>query len=224
MRRAPVRLLLAPALLLAIALWPNAASVAAPTSAAGPIALSLDRNEWSSALQAPLFPAGQRWVPGDQAVRSFYVRDDGRTAADLTVTVITHVGRRLLASGDVALSARVDAGAWTPVVEGAELTRVVGPTLARSGVARVDVRVALPWSSPNRSQLRRWSFDLRVTLRQATAGNAPGPAGPRAPDAVGPALPDTGADLPRWLPWLGGALLGGGLVLVASSRRRRSHG
>lgn len=196
--------------LLSIAL---AGALALVTVGPGPayaddLALSFDGQHWRDDLRRPLFDPGLRWVPGDRAVETFYVRDDGPTGATMTIAIRTSDPDELLSDRDIAIAARLSQGEWIPLHNGADVGTPVGGGLDRAEVVRVDVSVDFLWASANPSMAEQLPMDLVVTLAQAGV----------EPDGDS-RLPDTGSDVSRWLLVLGATLLGSGIALVAGRRR-----
>lgn len=203
-RRTPLALLVA-ALLLGL-LWPVAAH-AAP--AEEEIGLSGDGVTWTSELTVPLFEPERRWVPGDEETRTFQVRNEGPSAASMTVEALGHDGAL---AADVALSVRIDGGAWAPLESGS--TPVTVDPLAVDDAAPVDVRATFDAASSNRTQDLRTPLTLRITL----VGDVPG-VGDET-DGRGP-LPDTGVAVRAELVLGALALCLVGGILIARRRTDR---
>lgn len=206
MRSAPgVRLLAASAGLITIL---SGTFAGAPAQAASPIGLSNDGVHWSSSLGGSLFAPGVRWVPGDTRSASFYVRNQASDPADLTIAVNATDPDGVLTHDDLSL--RVQFGDGPPellAVGGAG--RVNADVLPEGHVRRATVIASLAAGSGNRSQSAGVSFELQVTLVQASAV-ALGDSG---------LLARTGAD-PRWPLAVGCVLLGLGVALLRLRRER----
>jgi LPXTG-motif cell wall-anchored protein len=197
----------------------TAALGAAPAAAGDDVGLSSDGLHWSNDLTRPLLDPSLHWVPGDRRLASFYVRDQGPTAAHLTIAVETRDPDRLLADNDLSLRARVAHGAWRRLDNGEDAVSLLSGPLARSATVRVDVRVRFRWSSVNASQLDRLPLDFVVRLTQAPST---GGSGPTRGDGF---LPGTGNMVESWLVLLGMALVASGAgLLVARRWRERVHG
>ncbi len=183
---------------------------AAPARAEDEVGLSLDRRTWTANLAAPLFDPGFLWVPGDAHLRSFWVRNAGPTAADLTVTLrVQNVDGPLV--DDLAVAARVQGGTWQRLATPAAGTRLTDRAMPTAEAVRVDIRVAFDPGSHNQSQSRTLPLHFVVRLTQDGTGDGPGGL-----------LPETGNAVPWWLPATAAGLLGLGLVLVGLGRRRES--
>lgn len=191
-------------------------ATAGQTRADGEMALSVDGRTWHDHLSRPLFDPTFRWVPGDQQIRTFWVRNQGPTAASLRVAMRTADPDALLADGDLVLSVRTGAGGWRRLT--ASDTAIDRGKLARGDRIRVDVRAWFRSGSTNRSQRSR--LPLAFELRLVQAGSVDGSSGGVAPSA----LPDTGAVVAGWTIWLAAALLGVGGALVRRPRGEVPHG
>ena len=189
-------------------------ATAPPARAAGEIALSLDGRTWHQHLTTPLFDPGFRWVPGDQQERTFWVRNQGPTAAFLQIQLQTADPDALLANGDIELSVRDRSGDWVRLASTSPSV-VSGPApIARDGVARFSVRAAFRPDSTNRTQNDRLALTFEIQLTQAGGASGPESAG----------LPDTGAAVSGWMIWLAAILLGSGGALVRPRQRGVRHG
>ncbi len=201
-RRGAVRAILVP--LVVVAVWSPL-----PAQAADEIGLSRDGITWVDELSVPLFEPERRWVPGDDETRSFWIRNQGPSGAEMTVETLSPSGDRVLAA-DIALSARVDAGPWRSLgLQRRSRTLTVEP-LRVGRTARVDVRATFDSASINRTQRLTLPLTLRITLAQALTDQGDEPD----PDPGG-LLPGTGATL-GWQTLLLGLVLtlGGALLIV----------
>ncbi|MFY0408470.1 hypothetical protein [Solicola sp. PLA-1-18] len=212
------------------------------------VALSLDGRTWSSSLDRPvLSDAPTTWVPGDVAAGRLWVRNDGPTAAALSLGTSGREGDALMAD----LQVTVRSGDRVATVRGAGTTKDDLGVLEPGQVTRVRVEVGIVASSRNRTQTERESVSLRVVLTEVVASEAgqggaegqddaddegaappivdalgstdPSTAG-TAPLTGGPSgdLPGTGAPVGAWFVWAGALVLGTGAAL-ASTRRREER-
>lgn len=200
-RRATVRTLVVPLVILLV--WSPL-----PAQAAEEIGLSRDGVTWVDELSVPLFEPERRWVPGDDETRSFWIRNQGPSGAEMTVETLSISGDPVLAD-DIALSARVDGGPWRSLGlrRRSQILTVEPLRVGRS--ARVDVRATFDSASVNQTQRRTLPLTLQITLAEALADEGEGSGA----DAGG-FLPGTGAAL-GWqvlLLALALALTGAGLV------------
>lgn len=175
-RRARLALLV-PALLLGL-LWPVAAHAApAPEE----IGLSGDGVSWGSELTVALFEPERRWVPGDAETRTFQLRNQGPSAASMTVEALSRGGAL---AADVSLSVRVDGGDWTSLEPDSRPRSVTVDPLSVDDAAVVDVRATFDPAAGNRTQ----GLSTPVTLRITLVGDVPTDPGADG----GGSLPDTG--------------------------------
>ena len=201
------------ALLASIAFATDAASARAADDT---VALSVDGVTWGDTLSSPLFTRDHVWVPGDVETRSFYVRNDGPTSAEIAVGLQAQDRDRLIRNDDLVLAARAAGGAWRPLVNGGDVGPLVRGALTRGEVVRIDLRASFRWLSTNASMLDEVPLQLVVVLRQA----APDPADGGEPDG---ALPEVGSTVPWWLVALAVGLAVVGVLVVLADRRRRSR-
>lgn len=199
------------------------ASTVATAAAADEAQVSLDGRHWTGRISTPLFDPAFRWVPGDDDVKTFFVRNDGPSTARVTVEVDTGDPDHWIREDGLALSARVDGGAWASLRNGGQVGELVEDALRQGRQARVDVRVDFPATATDASERDRLPFSFRVTLVQAgpvgDAGQGAGGLG-----GLGGGLADTGTTLRMWLVWLAAGLISSGLALLAGRRRESSHG
>lgn len=165
-------------------------------------AVSPDGVTWSATLPAPVFDGSLRWVPGEDHVGSFYVRNDSDRKGTVRLAARDAGTRRLTTQGDVRLYARTDGGSWHPLPVGLPSARLDRAGLAVGRVSRIDVRAVFDPVSPNRSQARETSLSFVIRLSDAQAGGH---------------LPGTGALALRLPVVFAALLLGCGVGLV---RRR----
>lgn len=184
---------------------------AAPAYAADEVGLSLTGRTWAASLDADLFATPYRWVPGDAETRRFFVRNQGPTAATMTLAVEGGDLDGLLARRDVVLRARLAGQPWQELAAGAERT-LSTELLPAAGIRRVEVEARFLASSTNHSETRRLPLHFVVTLTD-------GAAAPSAHDG-GPAdLPSTGSTVDTWTLAAAAALIATGLLLLAGRRK-----
>lgn len=196
------------------------AGAAAPASADDEIGLSRDGVSWSRQLDAPLFDDAFLWVPGDIEQESFIVRNDGPSAGELAVDVVSEDPDGLLASDAFLLEARVGTGEWVEIAAG---TTAVTPTVLdvpEGARTRITVRGTFrPETTDHMDEIA--PFRVRVTLSEdgdvggETEGNGGGEVGGQD------ALPDTGSPLGSGVIWFAAALIGAGIALVRPGRESR---
>jgi hypothetical protein len=186
---------------------------AGPAQAADEVGLSRTGEVWAPSLSGVLFDSPHRWVPGDSETRGFLVRNQGPSAATMTIRVETTDPDALLAADDVVLRARLAGQPWHDLAAGTRqaLTTEVLPT---RGTRRVEVQVRFLASSTNRSETRRLPLRFVVTLTDAAAG--PGSHGGEIPAAGSTLQPHTLATAV--------ALIGVGFLLMRRRRKENPHG
>ncbi len=175
-------------LLLAFAAWIT--TVVAPAAIADPtpsLLLSADGARWSETLPEPLFNPAVLWVPGDTRTSSFYVRNQGVTAAELRMQVLAGAEDDLLSTGDIVLEARVEDSPWQPVGRAGRSAALNLVTVGWSGSRRVDVRAAFLPSARSDSQAAGVALRFVVQLSEAVAAR-PVPGSPTLPATGAPAL------------------------------------
>ena len=193
----------------------STAVVAAPAHAADEVGLSLDGQTWAGSLRRPLFDPDVRWVPGDSETASFLVRNQGPSAAWLTIEVLGTDSDQLLANGEIEMSVRARGGDWETVVNGVPSRSLTTAAVAEGGRTRVDLQAVFAWDSPNDSIRDRLPLDVVVRLTQAGPVRDENAADD---DRLG-WLPDTGSAVSKALAWLAAILLGSGLALLAARKR-----
>ena len=201
--------------------WTVLASIALTIDAGaahadGNVGLSLDGHSWASELRQPLFDPAFRWVLGDTETRSFWVRNQGPTAASMRIALRTTDPDRLVAREDLRIDARVWGGSWTSLAGGADQA-LTDEAIPEGDRVRLDLRVVFVPGATNPTEREHLPSGFVVRLTQAGLGGADG--GGERPSG---GLPNTGNEVELWLVWLGTALLGGGLVLVLAARRREA--
>jgi len=209
---------IAASMALSTALLMAAVVGAAPAHADDQVGLSPDGVVWYDALHRALFASDRRWVPGDAETASFYVRNEGMSAAQLTIKVRSADGAGLLAANDIEITTRTAGGEWHEVENGIASVPLTDHAIEQGGEVRVDVKVRFVWLAPNGTMLKRLPLDFEVRLVEA--GPPDGDNGSDGPTGL---LPDTGSAVSLLLVWLGAILLGSGIALVVAARRRRAE-
>lgn len=220
-------------LVLALLLSPVGTSTADPER----IGLSSDGTTFGTELPQPLFSPSVDWVPGDSRDAMLYVRNQGGSAAVLTVDILGRRPSELLDSGDLSITASVPGGTSYTPVEDADEHRLIGPDVIADGaVVPVTLRVAFDPASPGTTRLISSDLDFRVTLRQAgdaersgsgTPGDGPVTAGGSGHGDLSGLLPDTGAQRLTLYAAVAMLLLATGGFLIARRRNDNqgaSHG
>ena len=190
----------------------SAAATMSQASAASPLGLSVDGIHWSRSITGPLFDPSWRWVPGDSETATFYVRNQGGTAGDLTVEVLGSQTGDLIDSGDLHVTARGGAGTWTAVSETGTHRLLTAPGIPNGSVEPIEVNVTFDRSSRNQTQLRASDLSFRVSMSESNVTSNRG-AGRRGGDA--PELPQTGAPHALRYALIGAILAGTGLAFIS---------
>ncbi|NRQ50535.1 LPXTG cell wall anchor domain-containing protein [Aeromicrobium stalagmiti] len=190
---------------------------ALPAAADPEVGLSDDGVTFGPRLTEPLYDPAVVWVPGDERVRTFYVRNESDDDARLSIDVLGSTVDSLMDTGDLSVSARGDGGPWQGVSTAGTHRLVSGVDLPSGDVSRVDVEVALDPTSVNSSQRRRLDVDFRVRLVQKPAGVEDAGETVDPPDGL---LPDTGGPV-TWVVLVAACLIGGGTILT--SRRHEKE-
>ena len=192
-----------------------------PAVAADEIGLSNDGVRWGSTLSDPIFDPNFRWVPGDDEIASFYVRNQGPTGAAMTIEARSADTDKLLSNDDIALSARVDGGSWVELKNGVASKRLTSRSITRGDVVRVDVNAVFDAQSTNRSQVKELALNFRVTLqdwRAANGGSGEGDSDSEGRGDTG-SLPAAGAQVTAWsVAAVLGLVLLGSLIVARGER------
>lgn len=186
-------------------------------SAVEGISLSNDGATWGETLATPLFDDQILWVPGDTRDAEFFVRNDTAQDAELKIDFLSAEIDELIDLGDLIISTRVDNGEWTSTST-AGLQNLSTSDIAAGGTRAIEVRAALPFSSPNNTQARALDFDLLVTLSHTEPPTVV-PEEPTSPDASG--LPMTGGMVNTALLSIAVVALSVGAFLTVAARRRK---
>ncbi|WP_408899307.1 hypothetical protein ACJ5H2_09430 [Nocardioides sp. R1-1] len=191
-------------------------AAAAPAHAEDEIGLSRDGVAWAPELTTPLFDPAFRWIPGDVEERTFWVRNEGPSAGELSVDVLATDTQALLASPDFLLEARLGAGPWVEVLGGT--TRVQPPVLDLPTDAATTITVRGTFRPETTAHMDEIApFVVRVSM--AEAGDIAGVEDDDG-DAGAGALPDTGSAFGTGLLWLAAGLVGAGIALARPRRAR----
>ncbi|MEG9226178.1 hypothetical protein [Aeromicrobium sp. Sec7.5] len=184
-----------------------ASAVLAPSAAqaADEVEFSDDGAAWSSSLPDPVFDPAFRWVPGDSQTASFFVRNNGPSAALMTIEARSADTDELLADDDIDLQARVAGGSWVALDNGVITGPLTQGSIARGDVVEVQVNATFDPDATNQSQTRRLPLTFTVTLAEALEGDGTG----------GGLLPGTGAKVGFWTLTLalGASVIGGAIVV-----------
>lgn len=193
-------------------------AMAAVPAHADQTAVSRDGRHWAAGLDQPLFDPSVRWVPGDAAEATFWVRNQGESAGVLTLAVDSADEDRLLAGGWVRLSARTTGGSW--VVLARTGTRyVLDGAVPAGGTQPVTVRAAYGSKAGNATQRDRARLTFIVTLTDTTARAGTSPGSTHGPTG---ALSGTGAPAVGWVLGLAALCLIAAAMLLR--RRGERHG
>lgn len=200
-------------------------------SAAGELGLSPDGVTWGDTLPGPLFDPSFRWVPGDSETASFWVRNQSTDDGVLYVTMLTGPVETLIDTGDLTVSAKVDAGAYVGADTAGEHRLVNQVAVAPGEKRKVTVKVDFDPSSSNVSENQQLDLNFRVSLVQdVTAvqppdngGNGNG-TGNGNGNGNGGDLPGTGSTVEPWMLLVGASLVGAGFGLIGAARRRVREG
>ncbi|MEO6470750.1 MAG: hypothetical protein ABIR57_02835, partial [Aeromicrobium sp.] len=187
-----------------------------PAFAADELALSVDGVHWTQSISDPLFDESMRWVPGDSETATFYIRNQGGTAGDLTVDVIGSQAGQLLESGDLHITARGGGGMWSVVSAPGNHRLLSAPNIPDGQVSPIDLNVSFDATSTNPTRLRSAELTFRVTLSESAAGGS----GSNGSSSSG--LPGAGAAELRWYSATGALLIGIGMALVLRRREGES--
>lgn len=171
-------------LVVGLGLWAAAPASAAPK----PIGLSLDGITYTDDLPTSLF-ADAVIVPGDTALRSFYVKNRAADAGNLAVALqgVTGIDSVMISALSVSADAGAASGSSVAFTSANPCRSLVsGVGLASGGVVRVDVYLTLGSSLTGRtSQSSVGSFDLHVTLTSTDVAAPNGCAAVTPPPPTG---------------------------------------
>lgn len=200
------------------------------------IAVSSDGSVWGTDLSVPLFDPAERWVPGDTAIASFYVRNDAASSASVRIEARDLGTQVLTANGDVVLRARVDDGAWVllPMEDASALLNPAA--VPAGGVARIDIEAEFSPTAGNGSkdQMATLEFVVRLQDARGDAGTPTAPTPTPTPTTPNESTLSEGTSSGA-LPWTGAPgivlpiivasfLIGAGLALTRRRDREASDG
>lgn len=225
-RRAHVVAAALTSIVFGISLAPAAPALAAtkPEIDTG-VALSRDGTTWTSDLTAPLFDQDTGWVPGDRQQASFFVRNDGESDADLTITIDAEERDGLIAADVVTLTATTSARGRAVPIAG-NPTRL--GRLAEGAAERIDLAALVHGSATNETMRRIMRFTVVVELAGTPTSGTDAERDTRSAEApshpIG-LLAYTGTDRPWGVLAAGLAMLTIGLSALISllALRRRTH-
>lgn len=172
---------------------PTALAATPPRPSPG-VSLSSNGSMWAPDITSPLFDPDIRWVPGDRRQASFFVRNDGESAAELAVTVRAEDSNGLVAGNaiDLIVSTPHRPGAAPPAGTATTLGR-----LARGASERIDVAAVFRGTATNATMRKLLRFTVVVDLSGAPSGTTKVPnvtgqvSGGRSHNDAGP-MPGTG--------------------------------
>ncbi len=176
-----------------------------PASAATTrLEFSPDGSTWSANLSAPLFDPSFRWVPGDEKIESFFVRNRSTEDARLAVDLLGTGRDDLTSDGELSVAARAGSDEFATSRTTTGCNRLIAEvSLAPQQVQRIDVRVGVDFATPNAAQRDATDLDLQVRLREDVDGSTSpssscGSAEPGAggPDSGNPGGGDPGSGDP----------------------------
>ncbi|MCP2265808.1 signal peptidase I [Promicromonospora thailandica] len=139
------------------------------------VGLSLDGRTWNQDSVSPLFDRGMRWVPGDVASATFYVRNDSRAPVAGQAEVLMGPGSEVL-TRELSFRTRLAGAAWRHGVRSAPVV------LAPGDVVPVDVEVAFASGAMNETQRSRVALEIRVALTDVAVPPGQEPGAPVAPE------------------------------------------
>lgn len=144
---------------------------AAPAAAAQEIGLSRDGVTFAEQLPGPIFEPSTLWVPGDERSATFFVRNQGVSAADLTILVTEGDDGGLISSGDADLSAVAPGSVeQTPASEAADGV-VLERRLAKGESVPVTLTLSYDEAADNETQDLMDGIGVNVRLAgDETAG------------------------------------------------------
>ena len=141
-------------------LWASPSATAAKSWS--PLQLSWQGHHWANKLNYAMFRKVVL-IPGETQTRSFYVRNRSRNDAVMLVKVQLNDASHLAASRDFRLAVGHH-GHWVRIkADGSRGARFVVP---QGGTDQIQARVKLLPTANSTSQLRSFSFSLKLRLTQ----------------------------------------------------------
>lgn len=198
--------------------------------------LSYDGEQFTGALEKPVFEEAEVIVPGASVTQPIWVRNDSPDPAALTISSLTGQAHSQLTQ---YLSLRftsdeVDTG-WISLghPDGA-VPILSGLQLSPGEQLRLDVALRLSHQAPNETRRQHASFDFRFFLKgdhvedtSDTVGAGPEPVdlpGVSAGEQGKGSLASTGAGNAGLLASVGAAVLIAGFIIAAVARKRKDTG
>jgi hypothetical protein len=152
--------------LLVMVLTAVALTIPQPASAARRwqgLLLSTDGRHWTPSLQLPLFDEDVVLVPGIEQLRTFYVRNQSRGAARLSVTVLVTNSNGLLERSGLTMGVRTNTGRYHRIRHTGQ-HQVTHLRMARGKMVPVTVRVLLRPRAGIKTMDGLYQFLVRVRL------------------------------------------------------------
>ena len=125
--------------------------------------LSRDGRNWTPDLQLPLFEQDVVLVPGTEQLRTFYVRNQSRGAARLSVTVLVSNSHGLLERSGFTMGVRTGRGRYHRIRRTGG-HKVAHLRMARGKMVPVTVRVLLRPKAGNQTMDGLYQFVVQVRL------------------------------------------------------------
>jgi LPXTG-motif cell wall-anchored protein len=228
---APPRIRAAVVTVAALVVALTVGAVPTPAQAATQLLISPDGIAWGATLPAGLFDDIGIMVPMDSETATFYVKNPTADPATLRVSVQDLVVTSSVLASSMTLTAWDDGSGLTTSESLGSVARcdivVPAQTIGANAVVRIDLTITMLDVSGLTAQGQVGSLTFLAAMRDLAAGPFPASAcddgGVLIPTDLPTRMPTTGSDLPSdWLV-VGGALLGLGLLLVISRRRRRDE-
>lgn len=198
-------------------------ALAGTASATGELGISKNGVDFAASVDN-LFAPDMIWVPGDVRTETFYVRNQGRTPAKLTIDILGSRAASLIDTGDLRIKAFVAGGKFLPVSDRRRHRLLTLEDVPNGRIVPVTVTVAFDDTSTNESQLLSAELHFKVNLTQTAQVRGAEATGGRS-TANGDnnrLLPDTGAPDFLLLGTLAMICLGAGTTFI--SRRTPTKG
>lgn len=186
-----------------------------PANATEEILVSEDGVVWKSSISDPLFNTPIRWVPGDNEIRNFWVKNNA-SSQGVWVMHTDGLDSALFSSGAIEIKVRVNGGAWKEIDES---NRTLKGKLPKGESTMFEVNAVFSESSTNPSQNETLPLSFRFEVSEDTSlGNNEEGLGDKGGDS---GLGRTGASLLPNVVCVGFMISLLGALLVATSRRKR---